>query len=281
MLCLVRSSPLLLFFVLAFAFTWASWVPRALDSRGWLDVTVPDAIVVIGGYGPALAAVFVTALTRGRAGLRDLGRRLLLWRVGVQWWIVVLFLRLAMAFAALALHLLSGGALSAGQPPAPLFGEPGQPLWQQILFLTVLFTLGFDGLGEEVGWRGFALPRLLTRYRALTASLILGTLWWLWHLPFAMTLGSAMSAEPFYSYLPGMLAFSILYTWIFNHTRGSVLLALIFHATGNIIANALPAVDVGVWGTIVPWTVALAVIVFAGPTQLGSEALPAIGEAES
>lgn len=285
MLRLVRSSPLLLFFILAFAFTWANWVPRALASRGWLDVTVPDALAVVGGYGPALAAVIVTALTSGRTGLRHLGRRLVLWRVGVQWWGVVLFLRPAMTLAALALHLLSGGATpSAGQPPALLFGEPGTPLWQQILFLAVILTLGFDGLGEEVGWRGFALPRLLARYRALTASLILGTLWWLWHLPYAMTLGSALSAEPFYSYLPGMLASSILFTWIFNHTHASVLLAIIFHATGNITANVLPALipavqDVGVWGTIVPWAVALAVIVFAGPTHLGREGPPGIGEA--
>src|SRR5262245_18065071 len=82
---LVRSSPLLLFFVLAFAFIWANWVPRALASRGWSDVTVSDALVVLAGYGPALAAVFVTALTRGRTGLQDLGRRLVLWRVSVWW----------------------------------------------------------------------------------------------------------------------------------------------------------------------------------------------------
>jgi membrane protease YdiL (CAAX protease family) len=285
MLRLVRSSPLLLFFVLAFAFTWAYWVPRALASRGWLDVNVPDALAVVAGYGPALAAVIVTALTSGRTGLRELGRRLVLWRVGVQWWGAALGLHAAMTLAALGLHLFSGGATpSAGQPPALLFGEPGTPLWQQILFLTVIFTLGFDGLGEEVGWRGFALPRLLARYRALTASLIFGALWWLWHLPIALTLGTALSDEPFYSNLSWNLAASILFTWIFNHTHGSVLLAIIFHAANNLSGNILPAVipavqDVGVWGIIVPWAVALAVIVFAGPAHLGPEGPPGIDEA--
>jgi membrane protease YdiL (CAAX protease family) len=100
------------------------------------------------------------------------------------------------------------------------------------LFLVIL-TLT-DGLGEELAWRGFALPRLLTRHNALVASLVLGVLWALWHLSLVWTEGNAMYQLPIWLLLVDIPAKSILFTWVFLHTRGSVLLAMLLHGATNL-----------------------------------------------
>ena len=93
---------------------------------------------------------------------------------------------------------------------------------------------GTDGLGEELAWRGFALPRLLTSHNALVASLILGVLWAAWHLPLVWTESAPLYQQPVWLLLLNMTAKSILFTWVFLHTRGSVLLAALLHATTNL-----------------------------------------------
>ena len=249
-------------------------MPRALVSRGIIDAELPDVLFLVAGYGPALSALLITALVSGGAGLRRLGARLCLWRVHARWYAVALFLPAAQAFIALGLHLLFGGELQRpSEPPTLQVGSPGTPLWIQALLLALMFTLGFDGLGEELGWRGFALPRLLKRYRALSASVVMGAMWALWHLPYALTMDSAMANKPFYAHLPQMFAASILFTWIFNNTRGSILLAILFHASGNLTANVLPVIfpgvyGSGVWGEIVPWIVVGLVVAIYGPAHL-------------
>lgn len=280
-----RRHPLFCFFTLAFMLTWANWVPRALVSRGLIDVKIPDFLTLVAGYGPALAAVILTGVISGRAGLLRLCRRLCRWRVGIRWYAVALFLPVAQALTALGLYLLVGGELDRPDVvPTLQFGPPTASLLFKALLLALMFTLGFDGLGEELGWRGFALPHLLARHSALKASLLLGTIWALWHLPYALTAGSAMADRPLYEHLLSIVASSVLFTWLFNNTRGSVLLAVLFHAAGNVTFNVLPVLIPGVyasgiWGEIVPWTVVGAVVVFEGPRHL-SRTLPAeIGEA--
>jgi len=184
----------------------------------------------------------------------------------------------------LGLHLLFGGdPHSTDEAPTLQLGPPGTSLWLKALLLILMFTLGFDGLGEELGWRGFALPRLLARFPALNASIVMAAIWALWHLPYALSNGGTVARAPFYAYIPQMFATSILFTWLFNNTRGSILLAILFHAAGNVTANILPVLipDVsasGTWEEIVRWIVVGAVVVIEGPLKL-SRKLPAqIGE---
>jgi uncharacterized protein len=163
------------FFMLAFGITWAVWVPRA--------VGIPvGAVGQLWTWVPAVAALLAAALTGGRGALRDLGARLVRWRVGWRWYLVVVLGPAAFSVAVALLYALMGGSFAAATPPV-LRGET--PLVILPLFLVVLFIT--DGVGEELAWRGFALPRLLASYNALVASLILGVLWALWHLPLVWT----------------------------------------------------------------------------------------------
>lgn len=256
----MKSYSLILFFALAYLFTWANWLPQALASRGIVTIDLPEAIAILAGYGPALAAILVTAMQNGRTGLKRLFSRLIRWRVGFQWYLIVLLLPLTIKLLAIGIYLFAGGQplqLTTSLQLAP----PTAPMWQNILLLFLLFTFGFDGLGEELGWRGFALPRLLSRYSAFIASLILGFFWAAWHLPYALTVGSAISGVPLYLYFFVVMGLSVLYTWIFKHTEGSVLLAILFHAASNTTANVLSTNNftVGLIEIGVVWSLAIAI----------------------
>lgn len=239
---MIKKYALVIFFLLAYLFTWSNWLPQALVSRGIVSMQVPGFLALLAGYGPALAAIIVASLAYGRQGLRELFGRLLRWRVAIQWYLIALFLPLLITVLALILNNLSGGTSPDFSAAAFPFGPPETPLWQKVLILLLIFTLGFDGLGEELGWRGFALPRLLERYSPLFSSLILGALWAVWHFPYALTTGTFLSDIPLHWFFINLLAVSIIYTWIFINTNGSLLLPLLFHAAGNTTGNLLPIV---------------------------------------
>jgi len=162
----VKRHTLLSFFVLAFAISWACWIPAAmlsLDSR---------SLLILGSFGPALASIVFTHCLCGRAGLRRMLGRFLIWRVGLGWYLFA-FLGAAVAvLLSIWIHIRLGGAV-------PEFNDPVQWYLAVVVFLYVLF---FSVLGKEIGWRGYALPRLQARYNALVSSPILGLVWGFWHL---------------------------------------------------------------------------------------------------
>ena len=180
---LMRRYPLVTFFLLAFAITWVVWVPRAAGTQ--LGVAGQAWT-----WAPAIAALLAAALTGGRTALRELGARLVRWRVGWQWYLVAILGPAALSLAVVGVFVLLGGSWPAAAPAALREG----PLMLLPFFLVIL-TLT-DGLGEELAWRGFALPRLLTCRNALGASLMLGVLWALWHLPCSGRKGTQCTSNP-------------------------------------------------------------------------------------
>jgi uncharacterized protein len=215
---LVRHYPTITFFLLTFLITWAVWVPNALAPDSFAGT-----LAWFWTYGPAAAAVIVAAIA---GSLRDLGARLVRWRVGWRWYAVVLLGPAAFYAAVAALHAGFGWSGEFAQPDAL------RASLASFVPLFLLFALT-DGLGEEPGWRGFALPRLLGRTSRLNASLLLGVVWAVYHLPLFWTVGSAKYGEPFLVLLVELPAISVLYTWVFEHTAGSALLAILFHASGS------------------------------------------------
>ncbi|HEX6739230.1 MAG TPA: CPBP family intramembrane glutamic endopeptidase [Vicinamibacteria bacterium] len=226
----VTRRPLAAYFALAYAGAWLAVLPLLLSRTGLglLPVTLPVLpFIVLGALaGPALAAFLVTAATAGRAGVRDLLRRCGRWRVGAGWYLLivvgpVLVLTLA------ASPFFGAGALRALARQWPLLFS---------LYLPAIAVGALTGpIFEEPGWRGFALPRLQARLGPLRASLLLGLLWGLWHLPgFAGGWLAPFSPLSLAGLLLGAMGFSVVATWVYNRTRGSVLLAgILLHAASN------------------------------------------------
>ncbi len=205
---LFRRHPLAAFLVLTFAISWM-FVPAG----GFLP------------FGPLLAAMIVLPLAEGRSGLTDLGRRMIRWRVGAKWYVVAIALPLGATLVALGLNLALGAPVSGLDDLDPWY------LLIAVFFLRLVNPL--DGpMGEEPGWRGFALPRLQANRSPLMASLILGLIAAIWHLPLVFLPGEDLAPI----FLLGTVAITFVYTWIFNHTGGSVLMTLVAHAAQGVIA---------------------------------------------
>jgi membrane protease YdiL (CAAX protease family) len=228
----IKQHQLLVFFVLAFAFTWPFMLVDALGSYGLLPFRITLAgpgvlLVVLMGYGPTFSALAVTGATDGKAGIRALLRRLLIWRVGIQWYAAAILGTGFLFFLAAQLYALLGGTLRA-EPPVSLGLIP--------LVMVSILAHGFLS-GEELGWRGFALPRMQAGRGALSASLLLGVPWFLFHLPLFITMGGGVGGnqanESVLAFLLQALAASVLVTWLYNNAQGSVLLAILFHGAVN------------------------------------------------
>jgi hypothetical protein len=223
------------FVLLAFALTWVVWVPRALESAGVLDGRWASELGAVWSYGPAIAAVLTAALS-GRGALRELGARLTRWRFGVRWWAVVLVGPAGLWLATAGLHGLLGGDWSEVRPAALGAGLAGLAPLLLLLALT-------DGLGEELGWRGFALPRLLRRTGPVAASLLLGVVWAVWHAPLHWTGGMVLEGSPLWLLLVQLPVCAVLYTWVFLHTGGSALAAVALHAALGAFGVSVPHAD--------------------------------------
>lgn len=214
---LITKYPLVSFFGMALLFSWIAVMPLILNPA--LPV---EPFQILGALaGPTLSAVIVIAATEGRAGLGSFFRRYLQWRAGIAWWLIVLF-GILIALTLVAAAILGPSVLSE------FAKNLGLILPTYLLTLVVGVILG--PLWEEPGWRGFALPRLQAQYGPITGSVILGAIWAVWHLP--GYLGGWMTSV-FPALLVYCIGFSILATWIYNHTGGSILLMILLHSSSN------------------------------------------------
>ena len=235
---LVRRSPLVSFFALAYGLSWGVSLLLRGEPTG--------AFSPLFAGGPLVAAVLIVSMTDGRVGLRDLLNRLLRWQVAPGWYALVFGLPVAIVGSAIGLNTLFGGT-------APDWTKaPG--LTQLLLFMAIFLVVPIAApLGEEVGWRGFALPSLLASRSALVATLILGVLWAAWHLPVVLANPSVRPPAPFLLAVP---ALAVLVTWLFLHTRESVFVALLFHAWYDLVLVFVLAVLVPADGERFLWAVA-------------------------
>lgn len=224
----LRRHPLLSFWVLAYAVTWLLWTPMILagvpafsQSRHIPSLYALPAVAV-GVTGTAFA---MTAVTQGRAGVRRLLQRLVCWDVGVRWYLVALLL-IPLGEILIAAAIVGPATLRA-LTPAALVLYPA----------AFLSHFVFGPLFEETGWRGFALPRMQQRFGPLRASLLLGLLWGGWHFFLYApgwihdgSLNGAVNAAIFVSFT---VAVSVVFTWLSNNTRASLLLAMLLHGSIN------------------------------------------------
>lgn len=225
------------FFVTTFLLSWAIWVPLMLIRLDVLPRLVPlsslTPIALLGVLMPAVAATALTGRTSGRAGVRALWRRLLV-RPRGRWWLAVLALQ----------PLLVATTALVARPVDPVGLEPG--LAAGTLVSTTVFLV-LASTGEEVGWRGLALPALQSRRGAVSASVVLGLVTATWHLPYWVLQGALEDRDAAYLALNYLfvLALSFQLTWVVNGTGGSVLAAVAFHVSFNVMNVAVLPVTEG------------------------------------
>jgi len=201
--------PLLTFTVLTLVLSWLPVIPYALG-------VFPGTLLAC---GPFLAAIITAAVVGGKKGLGDYFRRLIRWRAGLGWYLVALLAPVAGWAIAAYVNVLLG---AASPSPDQLAG------WSLIVTSTLIFLINpFGGAWEEPGWRGYALPLLLRRHSALVASAVLGVIWTLWHVPMFLT--------GFIPWPDAVLVFALtfVFTAIYLHTAGSVVIAFLLHASLN------------------------------------------------
>jgi membrane protease YdiL (CAAX protease family) len=244
---LIKRYPQATFWAIA----WSTWL------FGWVMASrYPSDLWYLFIYGPFLTGVIVTWIADGRPGLRTYFSRMVRWRVGVVWYAVALLLPPAVKLAAAGLNVISGATVS---PDFQL--PPPQDIAVAFIFPSFLLI----ALGEEPGFRGFALPRLLVGRSALAASLILGVLHAIWHIP-VIVYGSD---TPLVVII--VISGAILNTWLFNHTNGSVLLAMLLHASLDVTVGIFNPMFSGaasemylIWQTVLFIAIAILLPVLTG-----------------
>jgi hypothetical protein len=218
----IRKHQLLSFFVLAYLITYGAGFAFVLLSPS--QPLPPWSLAwFFQVFGPTFSALIITWIIGGKPGLKGLLSGLTRWKAGFFWYLAAAFLFLG----PLAIGLIYK---AMGNP------SPGIQAGQTILSLSgiVLFTLFSGPIAEELGWRGFALPRLETKHNALVSSLILGVIWTCWHLPLFFTAGSSQRGIPFPVYLLLVTTVTIYITWLYNNTRGSLIITILAHFAYNM-----------------------------------------------
>ena len=251
----IRRHPLASFFVAAYAFSWSIAVPLALQARGVIAPRLPWTLHYLTAFGPALAALLVTLLTRDRSTAAERDRR----KVGTPaaaWWLVGFGSPLILFVIAEAV------ARAVGQPV---------PSWSSLGHVNFLPDLGIgawalwfatSGCGEEFGWRGFALPRLQRTHTALASTLLLSIGWAGWHVPALLYLPSyaGIGLRVLPGFFLGITAGAIVLTWLYNRSDGRVMPAVLWHASFNFVTaspNASGLVAAITSTLVIVWAVAI------------------------
>jgi membrane protease YdiL (CAAX protease family) len=268
----MRQHPLVSFYLMAFGWTWlvdllilSLWRQPSGAGGDALRLIIP---AVVGA--PTFPALIMTALTQGRAGMGQLLRRCVRWRVGLQWYLFVL-----VGFPALILLglLVPPGGITGLREPVPALVESYVPV-----FIIILLVGG--PLPEEPAWRGFALPRLEQCLGPLRGTLLLGLLWGLWHFPLFLFIlgfngagiGFIGVSLPFVEFVIASVALAIIFTWVFHNAHGSVLLTMLLHASENTFAGAVFVTQVGYLSLYLVYIVVAVLILIATRGRLSYEA---------
>ncbi len=227
----LKRNPIPAFFVLTFVIAWSLWLPLGLLAPENVLFTLP------GAWSPTISALILIGLTEGRIGVKSFLKKVLRWRVGFQWYLVVLSGIAVIAYLAIGIGMLF-------DIPAPALSLPnGLPREMLIGFLPIIFIINiFVGgpLAEDIGWRGYILPKMREGMTALHASLVIGVIWAIWHLPYFIfpAWNSAVGNVPFIWFILLTTSWSVLFAWVYVNTE-SILMPVLFHAAINTTLGTL------------------------------------------
>ncbi len=247
------ARQLIVFFALVYALTWSAFLLAALATA-----PLRWPLLIAGAFAPSAVGVVLTAVEGGAPAVRRLLARLGQWRVDPRWYLVALGFMAAVRLTAAVLYRVGSGTW-------PTFGD--YPAWYLVVLVGMVAMVFGGPLGEEIGWRGYALPRLRARYGDRLAGLALGVLWAVWHWPLFFIPGLDQFGHPFLPYVMYVAALSVVFTWVYRHTGGSLLIALLMHAAVNQTKDIVPSDNrLITWLVVgVLWLAAAVLIVFDIP----------------
>jgi len=255
----LETSKLLLFLLIAFAWSWLLW---GVLIFGIIDVTLnpnPNlvrVIYILTPFGPTIAAFVVTYLSDGQIGVDDLWKKFWNFDLKLKWWFMLIVLPLLMF------------AVPYEIEQYVLIGDQPTPYWvltPSLILTTFLLNLIIGGLSQEFGWRGFVLPRLQARWNALVSSIIMGVVWAVWLLP-SWYLPPEPRSDSFFEWAGVLILWSIIFTWLFNNTRGNLMVAVLFNALGYLCYEMFPADNLYLF--IALGIIAGALVLYYGPNNL-------------
>jgi membrane protease YdiL (CAAX protease family) len=218
----------LVFLVVTFLFTWACYGPVA---AGWLPIRTPAGrgLILLGTFGPGIVAIALTAMSQGVTGLRALISRIAPTRLDSRWWLFALFYFLAIKLAAAGVDRVLTGDWPRFQPAVLL------------VFPFALLLSTPVQAGEEIGWRGYALPRMAARLGLGGAAILLGVVWALWHLPLFFVRDADTHGQSFLVYTVQVVAISVAIAFLYGHARGRLLPVMLLHAAINNSKDFIPS----------------------------------------
>jgi membrane protease YdiL (CAAX protease family) len=225
---------LLKFFSLTYAVTWTCFISLVVLSGSSASADPARAVfrgllLYLGIFAPSFVALGLTARAEGRAGALALLRRLVQWQVGARWYVFAAGYMAAIKLAVALVHRVITGSW-------PRFGDEA---WYVMIAATVISTP--VQAGEEIGWRGYALPRLAARLGLAGGSILLGILWACWHLPLFFLPAADTFGQSFPVYVLQVIAISVTMAWLYGRTKGSLLLVMLMHAAVNNTKDIVPS----------------------------------------
>jgi len=220
-------SSLLKFFCLTYVLSWASFFAAGAMSGAGAALRGP--LFLVGSFAPAVVGLALTSQAEGRVGVRRLLREVVQWRVGVRWYLLAVSYMAAIKLAVALVYRLATHSW-------PRFGHEA---WYVILAAILLSTP--VQAGEEIGWRGYALPPLAGRWGLAPASIVVGAVWACWHLPFFFVAGVDKSGQSFPVYFLQVIALSVAAAWLYWRTNRSLLLVMLMHSSVNQTLGLVPS----------------------------------------
>ncbi|MFL0249284.1 CPBP family intramembrane glutamic endopeptidase [Clostridium neuense] len=218
----IKNHEILSFIFLTFLFSWTIWVMLYISSKNWAMLEI---INTLGAFGPGIMSIILTGFLYKKKGLKALLTRLTKWRYNLIYYIIAVFYWIASIYI---FYLI-----------CKFFGSKGKVTFINTKPYYILggfiYTLLLGGpLGEEIGWRGFLLPRLQKRLNPFYSSIVLGIIWSCWHLPLFFIAGTCQYGIPFFVFIMVGIINTIIITWIFNRTNGSLIFPILFHTCINM-----------------------------------------------
>ncbi len=253
------------FFVLVFCWTWAFWVPAAASGVS-VQTNVGRLLLILGLLGPTLGGIGFTYFTQTERDWRDYWARVFdVGRIPARWYVIILLFAPLLFTIAVLLDLASGGSdaiAQIGKTSTALLSAPST------IVPFLLVTLINGPIPEDLGWRGYALDRLQARWSALTASIVLGVVWTIWHLPLfyfeGMKHDVGIQSQWFWLFVLQTIPVTVIFTWIFNNTSRSTLGAILFHFMANLSAELANKTDrTNLYATVL-WIVAAVAVTWFG-----------------